>query len=230
MPRSLANPGSWGYAPEVFRAGWAALPAPTLDIEAGKQAVADAGMTGQKIVIGMTNEVPAVATSANAIKAAAESIGLEVELQSVSAVNYINYFIDPAAFTSVDGFFTVNYPDYADPAALYSTFVLPDGSQNYSGYSNDQITELMTEARSTADPVARAELVVQAEVIIMDELPWIPLVAPQTVLITNSELTGAPASFVLHVRPVAGQARHGRLIAADRDDERGRMHPCSASC
>jgi peptide/nickel transport system substrate-binding protein len=195
MPRSLANPGSWGYAPEVFRAGWAALPAPTLDVEAGKQAVTDAGMSGQKIVIGMTNEIPAVATSANAIKSAAESIGLEVELQSVSAVNYIDYFIDPAAFTSVDGFFTINYPDYADPAALYSTFAMPDGSQNYSGYANDQVTELMNQARGTADPVARAELVVQAEVIIMDELPWIPLVAPQTVLVTNAELTGVPASF-----------------------------------
>ena len=203
LPRTLANPGTWGYAPDVFRAAWSDLPAPALDVDGGTQQVTDAGMAGEKIVIGMTNEIPAIATTANAIKSAAESIGLDVELQAVSAANYINYFIDPAAFTSVDGFITVNYPDFADPAGLYATFVLPDGSQNYSGYANPEVIDLMSEARTTADPTARAELVVAAERIIMEELPWIPLVAPQTVLITNSGLTGAPSSFTYMFSPWA---------------------------
>ena len=64
-----------------------------------------------------------------------EKIGLKVEFESVSAANYINFFIDPKAREGVDGFFTVNYGDYADPAALSATFVLPDGSQNYTGYA-----------------------------------------------------------------------------------------------
>ena len=62
----------------------------------------------------------------------------------------------PSARKPVDGFFTVNYPDFADPAGLYATFVMPDGSQNYDGFSDPKITKLMDAARTTADDTKRA--------------------------------------------------------------------------
>jgi peptide/nickel transport system substrate-binding protein len=201
--RAIANPGSWGYAPEVFAQGWDALPEVTRDIDAGRALVEEAGAAGETLVLATTNEIESIATTANVVKAAAEDIGLEVELRPVSAANYINLFIDPSAREGVDGFITVNYPDFADPAALYATFVLPDGSQNYNGYDNPEVTSLMNEARATADPDARAELVVQAQAIIMEELPWIGLVVPNTVLITSADLTGAPSSFVYMNAPWA---------------------------
>ena len=202
-PRALANQGTWGYAPEVFSAAWDALPEPAQDVDAAREMVEAAGATGQKLVIATTNEIATVATMSNAIKAAAEDIGLTVELQAVSAANYINLFVDPSARAGVDGFITVNYPDFADPAALYATFVLPDGSQNFSGYANPEIQAALDEARATADPVARAELVTQAQALIQQELPWIPIANPATVLVTGSSLTGAPASFVYMGSPWA---------------------------
>ena len=195
LPRTLANPGTWGYARDVFQADWDRLPDPKLDVAAAKQLVDDAGVAGQTITIGMTEEIPTIATAAQAIRSAAESIGLKVTFKAVSAANYINFFIDPKAFGSVDAFPTVNYPDYADPAAFYATFALPGGSQNYSGYENPKVTSLLDEARTTADPEARAKLVAQAGDVLMQDLPWIPIVAPKTVLAMSNAVTGAPSSF-----------------------------------
>ena len=134
---------------------------------------------------------------------AAEAIGLNVELKPVTADQYINFFIDAEFRKGVDGFFTVNYGDYADPSALMATFSLPDGSQNYWGYANPDVVAAFEAARSLADPDARAAKVVEAQAMIMQDMPWIPSVFPTNTLITNKNLTGAVASFAYMFAPWA---------------------------
>jgi len=195
LPRTLANPGTWGYGRDVFQANWDARPDPTQDVAKAKALVQQAGAAGKTITLGMTSEVQQLNTAANAVRSAGEAIGLKVKFKAVSAQNFINFFTDPKARVGIDGFPTVNYPDYADPAAFYNTVVMPDGSQNYDAYDDPQTTKAMNAARSTADPAQRAKLVAQAGDRIMQQLPWIPMAAINTVLITSSKLTGAPASF-----------------------------------
>jgi peptide/nickel transport system substrate-binding protein len=195
MPRTLANPGTWGYGKDVFQADWDKLPDPDQDLTKAKDLIKQAGAAGKTITLGMTNEVSNLASSANAIRSAGEAIGLKVKFKAVSAQNFINFFTDPKAREGVDAFPTVNYPDYADPAAFYNTFVAADGSQNYDAFADAEITKAMDEARTTADPDARAKLVAQAGDRIMEQLPWIPMAAVNSVLITQANLTGAPASF-----------------------------------
>jgi peptide/nickel transport system substrate-binding protein len=202
-PRAIPNPGTWGYAHDVFSAAWDALPEPAQDVDTAKSMIEAAGATGKPLVLATSNELAPVMTMANAVKAAAEDIGLEVELRPVSAANYVNLFIDPSAREGIDGFITVNYPDYADPAGLLGTFALPDGSQNFNGYSNDAVTALFNQARTTADPDQRATLVTQAQATLQTELPWIGIANPDTVLVTNAGLTGAPASFTYMFSPWA---------------------------
>ncbi|HUC31971.1 MAG TPA: ABC transporter substrate-binding protein [Ilumatobacteraceae bacterium] len=196
MPKAVAAPGSWGYSRDVFQAGWDALPEPVQDVEAARAAVEEAGAAGQTLHLATTNEIASIATTVSVIQTAAEDIGLSVELTTVSAANYINLFIDPSARAGIDGFVTVNYSDFADPAALLGTFAVANGSQNYSGYDNPEITALFDQARAELDPDARAELIVQAQALIQQEMVWIPIVHPTTVLVTSAELTGAPSSFV----------------------------------
>ncbi len=195
LPRTLANPGTWGYEKDVFQADWNKLPEPTLNVAKAKQLIQQAGANGKEIVIGTSSEINSLETAANAVRQAAISIGLKAKLKSVSAANYINFFTDPKARADVDGFLTVNYPDYADPAALYNTVVMPDGSQNYDGFSDPQITAAMNEARTTTDQKKRAEMTAKAGDLIMQALPWIPLADPDTVVIMDKRVTGAPSSF-----------------------------------
>jgi peptide/nickel transport system substrate-binding protein len=195
MPRTLANPGTWGYEKDVFQADWDKLPEPARNVAKAKQLIQQAGAAGKEIVIGTSSEVNSLETAANAVRQAAISIGLKARLKSVSAANYINFFTDAKAREGVDGFLTVNYPDYADPAALYNTLAMPGGSQNYDNFTDPRITAAMNEARTTSDQRRRAQLTAKAGDLIMQTLPWIPLADPDTVLVMDKRVTGAPSSF-----------------------------------
>jgi peptide/nickel transport system substrate-binding protein len=196
LPRALENPGAWGYGQSVFQRDWSKLPVPTVDIAKAKRLVKEAGAEGKSITIATTSSVNSLATAANSARQAAMSIGLKATIDSVSAPNYINLFTSASARKGIDMFPTTNYPDYADPAGLYNTFAMPGGSQNYDNFSDPAITKALETARSTANPDQRAALVSKAGDLIMKQLPWIPLDAPDTLLITSRQLTGAPDSFV----------------------------------
>lgn len=202
-PRWISSPGTFGYGRSVFNAAYDKAPELTQDIPAAKKLIEEAGATGQTLRIGTSSQLPNISAVAGAYQAAAQAIGLKVKLKSVSANNFINFFIDPAARADIDGFLTNNYGDYADPAALLSTLVLPEGSQNYDAYDNKPMVALMNEARSTADPDKRAALIVKVQQLAIDDLPWIPTVQPTALLLTNKSLTGATASFSYMFAPWA---------------------------
>ncbi|CAB4589523.1 MAG: hypothetical protein F2534_18875 [Actinobacteria bacterium] len=194
--RATAVPGTWGYERQTFVDAWNALPdVSEPDLEEAKRLVEEAGATGQTVRLGMSSELNSINVQAGEFQRALESIGMQAELVSVSAANYINFFIDPAAREGVDGFFTVNYPNYADPIGLYATMVAPDGSQAYNGFDDPAAVDLVAQIRQATDPAEQAALTVELQSIIMDEMLWVPIVAPTNVLVMSSEITGAPATF-----------------------------------
>ncbi|MDX8464630.1 ABC transporter substrate-binding protein [Mesorhizobium sp. VK23B] len=195
LPRWIANDGTFGDAKDTFQKAFDAAPEFKQDVAKAKQLVQDAGATGKTVTIGMSTSIAVTAGVSAAYQAAGKAIGIEVKLQSVSPENFINFFIDPNARKTVDAFPTLNFGDYPDPAGLMSTVVLPNASQNYANFSDDQLTKLLEGARRTGDPEARAKLVIQAQQRFNELLPWIPTVQPTNVLIMNNELSGAVASF-----------------------------------
>jgi peptide/nickel transport system substrate-binding protein len=205
MPKWLSNPGTFGYGTSVFAAAYDSSPLLSQNIAAAKKLVQQAGVAGQTITIGTSSQLANIAAVTGAYQAAGQAIGLKVALKSVSAQNFINFFTDPKARAGIDGFPTVNYGDYADPAALLSTVVLPDGSQNYTGFNDPKITSALEQARGTADPAKRAALVAQAEKLTVQQMPWIPNAQPTSLLVLNKSLTGAVSSFAYMFAPWANQ-------------------------
>jgi len=195
IPHALQESGTWGTAQDTFKQAYDALPPMEQDLAKAKDLIQQTGTAGQTVRIGTSSGLPALNAEALAFKAACESIGLKVQLQNVSPSNYINYFIDPKAWGSVDAFATTNYGDYADPSAFYETMALKNGSQNFSGWENAQVTQELNAARGESDPTKRAEHVIAAQKIITQEQVWIPLLAGSNVLIMNKKVTGAPATF-----------------------------------
>jgi peptide/nickel transport system substrate-binding protein len=205
LPRTITNPGTWGYGHQVFQNAWNALPEPKQNIAEAKKLIQQAGATGKTITLGMSSQLNNINTEALMFQSAGQQIGLNVKLHSVSAANYIDFFIEASARKGIDGFFTVNYPDYADPAGLYATFVVPGGSQNYDNFSDPQITNLMETARTTANANSRAKLIAEAQKKIMAELPWIGVALPDTILVMNKKITGVPPTFAYMFAPYLGK-------------------------
>ncbi len=203
LPNALEAQGTWGTARDTFKTGYDALPVMAQDLAKAQALAKEAGVVGQTVTIGTSSGVPSINALALAFKTACEAVGLKAELQNVSPANYVNYFLDPKAYGSVDAFETQNYGNYADPSALYKTLALPGGSQNFSGWSNPEVTAALESARGEKDETARAQYVLKAQKILTEQLVWIPLVAANNILVMNKKVTGAPATFVYMFGPWA---------------------------
>jgi len=205
LPRWLSNPGVFGYGQPVFTRAYDGSPVLTQDIAQARKLVEQADATGKTITIGTTSQLAVYAGVTAAYEAAAQAIGLRVALKSVSAQDYIDFVVSPQAREGIDGFPIVDFGDYADPAALLASFDLPGGLENFDNFNDPQITAALEQARSTANPDQRAALVAQAEKLTVQQLPWIPDVEPDTVLLLAKGLTGAVSSTAYLYSPWANQ-------------------------
>jgi peptide/nickel transport system substrate-binding protein len=194
LPRWLSNPGTFGYGRSVLDKVYTSSPVLTQNIAEARKLVKQAGDAGKTITFGTTSQQAVYAADTGAYQAAAQAIGLKVALKSVSAQDYIEFFTDPKFRAGIDGLPGVDFADYGDPAALLAQVVLPGGLQNYDGFSDPAITAALEQARGTANPNQRAALVAKAEKLTMQQLPWIPDVQPDTVLVLGRGLTGAVSS------------------------------------
>ncbi|MEA1854463.1 ABC transporter substrate-binding protein [Cytobacillus sp. OWB-43] len=62
------------------------------------------------------------------------------------------------------------------------------GSNNYTYYKNSEVHDLLLEAQATTDQAKRDELYKQAQVIIKEDAPWIPLVHSRPILAGKSNI------------------------------------------
>ena len=83
------------------------------------------------MTLGMTTELQQLNTEANAIRSAAQAIGLKAEFKAVSAAELHQLLHRSEGPRGIDGFFTDQLPRLRRPGRLYDTLVLPDGAQNY---------------------------------------------------------------------------------------------------
>ena len=203
LPRWLANPGTFGYGKAVFDAAYGSSPVLTQNIAEARKLVMQAGDTGKTITIGTSSQLAVIAEVTAAYQAAAQAIGLKVILKSVSAQDYINFFTDPKFRAGIDGLPEVDYGDYADPAALLAHIVLPGGIENFDHFNDPTITAEVERARTTASPSKRAALIAEAEKLTAEQLPFIPDVQPDTVLVLGKNLTGAVSSSAYLFSPWA---------------------------
>jgi len=203
LPRWVSNPGTFGYGQSVFARAYASSPVLTQNIAEARKLVQQAGDTGKTITFGTTSQLAVIAGVTAAYQAAAQAIGLKVALRSASAQDLIDFFISPQFRAGVDAFPGVDYGDYADPAALLAAFDLPGGSENYDNFNDPEITAALEQARGTANPDQRAALVARAEQLTMQQLPRIPDVEPDTVLVLSKTLTGALSSTAYLFSPWA---------------------------
>jgi oligopeptide transport system substrate-binding protein len=64
--------------------------------------------------------------------------------------------------------------DYPDPNTFLDMWVT-DGAQNSTGWSNSRYDQLIEDAGREGDPEARMKLLQEAEQVLLDEMPVIPI-------------------------------------------------------
>jgi len=158
-------PDTGGYTAE------ARLP---YDPERARQLLAEAGYPGgegfPKVEL-LYNASESHRTVAVAIQQMwKEELGIEIELHNQEWKAYLNsrtegdYDIARAAWIG----------DYADPNTFLNLGV-SDSGNNHSGWGDPQFDRLIAEAARTQDPAERFQRFQQAESILIEEMPFIPI-------------------------------------------------------
>jgi len=194
--RLPVGPGSWGYERETFDAAYDAVDvAPSSpsedDIARAKDLVSEAGDPGT-IVVG-SDGTPVNTVIANAVRSAAQEIGLEVEITSMSEAQWGELFSSEEARQGVDLFITDWYLSKPDPIGMYDN-LLSGSVNNYIGFADPEYDEVVNQAIGEYDEATRAELAVRAQEIWMDNMLTIPLVMAPNTLVLSKELTGVPVA------------------------------------
>ncbi|MFI6324413.1 ABC transporter substrate-binding protein [Nonomuraea sp. NPDC050556] len=194
--------GAWGIAPDLAKEYYAKLPALTRDVEGAKKLVQEAGAAGKKLVMATSTMSPEISVIANAVQAAGQAIGLQVELKAVAPDAYTALFSDPKAREGIDLVMTIWYDSTPDPLEFYG--ILKTGNfANYGGYSNAEYDRLVDEAGAQADTAARAAVVAKLQDIAIRDMIWIPLYEVPHSMFLNKRLSGAPTSISQLVYPWA---------------------------
>lgn len=201
---SLIPDGGWSFADDVFSSARAELPGAEADIEKAKEILADATADlSETITIVYPTERSYYADMISEFTRAGKEIGLDVQPQGVPSAQFGAFFSDPEARAGHGAFVTTNYMDVPDPLVFLRTIVQEGGSQNFSGYSNPEIEELLAKAEAASDETERAELTTEIEALAMADMPWLPVVDPAVRLFMSDRVTGVPASFAYLYYPWA---------------------------
>lgn len=195
VTNALTTESVWGEASDATRKdAFGGLEDYPYDVEAAKKLVEEAGATGEKIVIKTAPIGNDFAVISQATVAAAQSIGLEAEIETVTPSAYTALFSDPSAREGVDLFYTVWYLSTPDPLEMYG--VLREGEfSNYGNWSNDEFNAIANEAVGIFDGEERAQKSAELQKIANAELPWLPLFAGPTTLYLGERITGVAPSI-----------------------------------
>ncbi|MEH3054409.1 MAG: ABC transporter substrate-binding protein [Patulibacter minatonensis] len=194
IARGPAASGAWETLVPNGRELWQQAPEPAHDLAEAKRLVQEAGAEGKSFVVVYHTTFALFPTVANAISDAAKQIGLKAELRPQPFAKAVAVYFNPKQRKGYDLAIYPETPQTSDPTELASSLTTGH-AQNFGEWSNAEYDDLVGEARRTADPTARAELLVRAQAIATKELPWIPLVEPAARVFLRNGIAGAPTTI-----------------------------------
>ncbi len=172
------------------------------NVEEAKKLIAEAGAEGAEltyVTAPISNDFSVIS---QATVAAAQSIGLKVNVETVTPNAYTALFSDPSAREGVDLFYTSWYLSSPDALEMYSVLRTGDFS-NYGGWSNPEFDAVVAQATAIDDPAARSEVTAKAQQIANAELPWLPLYQAPVSLYLGERITGVQPSVAFMYYPWA---------------------------
>ncbi|UOQ56773.1 ABC transporter substrate-binding protein [Leucobacter allii] len=198
--------GAWGYEAEAFEAAYDALEgAPAKpgedDLAAAEALVAEAGGPEETIVVA-SNGSSSHNVIANALVAAAKSIGLEAEILVVPQVQYGDFYSDAELRGQADLWPDEYYISKNDPLGFYKNGK-SDASVNFTGFADPEYDELVAAGYAATDDAERAEITIELQQRWVDHAVWIPVVATPATLIMANDVTGVPSSAAYIYTPWA---------------------------
>jgi peptide/nickel transport system substrate-binding protein len=162
------------------------------DPEKAKALLKEAGYDGKEIELWAMPVarpyMPDAAKVAEVIKKNLEAVGIPAKIVTYEWAVYLDKVKDGEA----DAFMLGWTGDNGDADNFLYTLLSKDniGSNNYAYYSSEEANKLLLEAQSETDEAKRNELYKQAQVIIHEDAPWVPLAHSTPLLAAKAGVKG----------------------------------------
>ncbi|HMK93230.1 MAG TPA: ABC transporter substrate-binding protein, partial [Thermoleophilia bacterium] len=194
---ALTPPNAWDpQAIDIYRAAYAKLPGSTPDTAQAKQIVASSTADTKKpIVLALLAGDQTELQFASVVQQAAKSIGLDVKLKQMQALDFSNAFFIPSFRKGIDLMTTFGFLDIPDPLDYLALFYGPEPIFNWINYDNPTVLNNVAQARATFDATKRAQLVTEAQAQYMKDEVVIPVANNDEALFMSNKISGAPVSF-----------------------------------
>ena len=127
-----------------------------------------------------------------------ENLGLDIEIQQVEAANFFSE-LDQGLYQAFSLGWILDYPD---PENIIDLLFHSSSLQNNPAYQSDELDALVEEARVELDAERRIELYREAERVIVEDAPWVPLFFGTANQVVKPYVTGylPPRSIIPHLR------------------------------
>ncbi|SFR83383.1 peptide/nickel transport system substrate-binding protein [Agromyces sp. CF514] len=191
----------------IYQAGYDALPAPKVDLEAAKALVAESGEdVSEPLVVAVPAGAKEFQQTAAIMQSAAKQIGLDLEIDEMQASDFGALFYDPSKRDGIDFVATQGYLETPGVLGYPSLFMLPPdrgGVFNWSGYDDPDVTEHLLAARNATDPATAADEFVAAQEIFAQDFLQVTLAGTYQLTYLNDALTGVTTSVAAYSSPWA---------------------------
>ncbi len=186
--RNFTPPGLAGYQP---------YPRNDYDVTAARSLLAEAGFPGGR---GLP-PLELLFNSSETLRLIAEAmqetwrtqLGADVKLSNMENTSILDARRS-GSFQLLRSSWTADYPDPQGFLELW----MSDGGNNFTGWSNARYDALLAQARGTADQSGRFSLLAEAEALLMEESPIIPLHHYTHVFLLHPSVKGWQPSLLDH--------------------------------
>ncbi len=120
-----------------------------------------------------------------------KNLGINVEVEQIAAKQYWSNWAEENFGLMIGGF----SPDYSDPYTYLELFI-SDNSSNHSNYVGEAYDKAMLSSQTELDPVKRYEYMVEAEKVVCEDLPIIPVMCAEKSYLINDKLKDFTPCFV----------------------------------
>ena len=209
VQKTIVPPFTFGKteAHDIYQAGYDALAAPELDIDAATALVAESGEdVSRPLVLAVPAGAKEFQQTAAIVQSAGTSIGLTIEINEMQPADFGAMFYDPSAREGIDFVATQGYLETPGVLGYPSLFMLPEdqgGVFNWSGYANDEVTAHMAAARTATDPDTAADEFVAAQAIFAPDQLQVTLAGAYQLTYLSDDLTGVVTSIAMYSSPWA---------------------------
>lgn len=188
---TLLAPGLFTFEKDAFQQAFDALPDYAQDMDKAREELAQSAYADGVQATIVTDNDPVRLNVAQALASAVKDLGIDLQVEKVTWEELVSRLLGTKDYDAAMDVFSSDFPDPA--GNLHPTLISTnagEGGANQVMYSNPEVDQLLEQQNALTDPKERAELLIQAQALVAEDLPFIAVDYPYQIAALQTNIQG----------------------------------------